>query len=156
MVEGSECVHRAVHRLAQRLDSDIDLVAGAMHADPEIAVASALELSIAEDRAHRTWMDLLEDEKKRPEDERIDFVTIVTPNFLHAPIAWRSCGRASMWCATNRLLTEEEAAELVAAREVWGGVRRTYNYTGYPMVREARARIANGEIGHPPGVCRIP
>ena len=77
----------AVHRLAQRLDGDIELVAGAMHADPEIAVASALELGIAEDRAHRTWMDLLEDEKKRPEDERIDFVTIVTPNFLHAPIA---------------------------------------------------------------------
>ena len=77
----------AVHRLAQRLDGDIELVAGAMHADPEIAVASALELGIAEDRAHRTWMELLEDEKKRPEDERVDFVTIVTPNFLHAPIA---------------------------------------------------------------------
>ena len=139
----------AVHRLAQRLDGDIDLVAGAMHADPEIAVASALELGIAEDRAHRTWMDLLEDEKKRPEDERIDFVTIVTPNFLHAPIALAFVQAGiNVVCDKPLCLTEEEAAELVAAREESGVVFAvTYNYTGYPMVREARARIANGEIG---------
>lgn len=139
----------AVHRLAQRLDGDIDLVAGAMHADPEIAVASALELGIAEDRAHRTWMDLLEDEKKRPEDERIDFVTIVTPNFLHAPIALAFVQAGiNVVCDKPLCLTEEEAAELVAAREASGVVFAvTYNYTGYPMVREARARIANGEIG---------
>ncbi len=139
----------AVHRLAQRLDGDVDLVAGAMHADPDIAVASALELGIAEDRAHRTWMDLLEDEKNRPENERIDFVTIVTPNFLHAPIALAFVQAGiNVVCDKPLCLTEAEARELVSAREASGVVFAvTYNYTGYPMVREARFRIANGEIG---------
>ena len=112
-----------------------------------IAVASALELGIAEDRAHRTWMDLLDDEKKRPEDERIDFVTIVTPNNTPIALAFVQAG-INVVCDKPLCLTEEEAAELVAAREASGVVFAvTYNYTGYPMVREARARIANGEIG---------
>ena len=71
MVGAAKGVHWSGPPFGPAFDGDIDLVAGAMHADPEIAVASALELGIAEDRAHRTWMDLLEDEKKRPEDERL-------------------------------------------------------------------------------------
>eukprot|EP01041_Mallomonas_annulata_P025708 gene25709-biopygen18517 len=69
------------------LDGQFELVAGALSSSPERARASGAELGLAEDRNHGTWQDLLADELRRSPEERIDFVSIVTPNHVHYPVA---------------------------------------------------------------------
>jgi predicted dehydrogenase len=139
----------AVHRKAMALDGQIEFVAGALSSDPERARASGRDLGLAPDRNHGRWEDLLADELKRPREERIDFVSIVTPNHMHFPVA-HAFARAGFHVVCDKPLvhSSEEAAVLVDVVQRSGSVFGvTYNYTGYPMVREARELVAKGAIG---------
>jgi predicted dehydrogenase len=104
---------------------------------------------LADARNHGDWQRLLEDELRRPADERIDFVSIVTPNHMHYPVA-RAFVDAGFHVVCDKPLvhTREQADALVAGVARQGSVFGvTYNYTGYPMVRQAREMVRAGELG---------
>ncbi|WP_093382325.1 Gfo/Idh/MocA family protein [Variovorax sp. OV329] len=139
----------AVHRHAIALDGQAVLVAGALSSTPDKARASGRELLLADARNHGDWQALLVDEMKRPVDERIDFVSIVTPNHVHFPVA-QAFVEAGFHVVCDKPLvhTRDQADALVAAVQKKGTVFGvTYNYTGYPMVRQARAMVQAGELG---------
>ncbi|MGE0496678.1 MAG: Gfo/Idh/MocA family protein [Ramlibacter sp.] len=146
---GRDAFIGAVHRKAIALDGQMELVAGALSSNPDKARASGRDLGLADDRNHGSWEGLLADELKRPAAECIDFVSIVTPNHVHFPVA-RAFAEAGIHVVCDKPLvhTSAQAAELtgvVARSGVVFGV--TYNYTGYPMVREARELVRSGAIG---------
>lgn len=139
----------AVHRKAMALDGQYELVAGALSSTPERARASGRELGLAEDRNHGDWQALLADELKRAPSERIDVVSIVTPNHLHFPVA-KAFVEAGFHVVCDKPLvhTPPQAEELEAAVRARGSVFGvTYNYGGYPMVRQAREMVKRGELG---------
>lgn len=139
----------AVHRKAMALDGQMELVAGALSSDAERARASGRELGLRTERNHGSWQDLLADELKRPAQDRIDFVSIVTPNHVHFPVAL-AFAEAGIHVVCDKPLvhSSEEAQALERAVQRSGCVFGvTYNYTGYPMVREARELVAKGVIG---------
>lgn len=146
---GRDAFIGAVHRKAIALDGQAELVAGALSSSAEKARASGRDLLLADDRNHGDWQSLLDDELKRPQDERIDFVAIVTPNHVHFPVA-RAFVEAGFHVVCDKPLvhTREQADALVAAVARQGTVFAvTYNYTGYPMVREARELARSGRLG---------
>jgi predicted dehydrogenase len=139
----------AVHRHAMALDGRIDLVAGAMSSEPAKAIASGRDLGLRDDRNHGSWQELLDHELSLASGERIDFVSIVTPNHVHYQVA-RSFAEAGFHVVCDKPLvhTSSEADDLVSIARRKGivfGV--TYNYCGYPMVRQARAMVKAGAIG---------
>ncbi|QRN93933.1 Gfo/Idh/MocA family oxidoreductase [Archangium violaceum] len=146
---GRDAFIGSVHRRAMALDGQMELVAGALSSHPDKARASGRDLGLADARNHGRWEDLLADELKRPADERIDFVSIVTPNHVHYPVA-KAFAEAGIHVVCDKPLvhTSAQADELVRTVERTGivfGV--TYNYTGYPMVREARELVKRGALG---------
>lgn len=137
----------AVHRIAARIDDQFELVAGALASDPVRAKASAKELGIADDRAYGSFEEMAKAEAARADG--IEAVSIVTPNHMHSPIA-KAFLEAGIHVICDKPLTTTvaEAEELVALVRKTGMVFVvTHNYTGYPMVRQARAMVANGELG---------
>ncbi|MBK1682842.1 Gfo/Idh/MocA family protein [Rhodoferax fermentans] len=146
---GRDAFIGAVHRKAAALDGQIELVAAALSSNPDKARASGRDLFLAEDRNHGCWQDLLADELKRPPEERIDFVSIVTPNHLHYPVAQAFVDAGfNVVCDKPLVHTPEQAQALVnavARQNTVFGV--TYNYTGYPMVRQMREMVRSGVIG---------
>lgn len=137
----------AVHRIAARLDGRYELMAGALSSDPERAAASAADLGIAPDRAYGRFEEMARAEAARPDG--IDVVAIVTPNHLHhgAARAFLEAG-IDVICDKPMTATVEEAVDLAAAVNSSGRIFvLTHNYTGYPMVREARALTAAGALG---------
>jgi len=137
----------AVHRIAARLDDHFELVAGALASDPLRAKASAKELGIADDRAYGSFETMAKAEAARPDG--IEAVAIVTPNHLHAPAATAFL-KAGIHVICDKPLTTTvaEAEELAALVTETGKVFVvTHNYTGYPMIRQARAMVANGDLG---------
>lgn len=137
----------AVHRIAARLDNDYELVAGALSSDPERAKASAAELGLPDDRAYSSFAELFESEARRP--DRMEAVSIVTPNHMHFPVAEMALRHGFHVICDKPLTTTSADADALArlARETGLVFALTYNYTGYPMVRQARAMVAAGEIG---------
>ena len=136
-----------VHRIAARLDGRWELVSGAFSSDAQRAASSAAELGIAPDRAYASFTEMAAAEAVR--SDRIDAVAIVTPNHLHASVATAFL-RAGIpvICDKPMTATLAEAEELAALRrETAVPFMLTHTYTGYPMVREARAMIARGDIG---------
>lgn len=146
---GRDAFIGSIHRMAIALDGQAELVAGALSSSPEKARASGRDLFLPDGRNHGNWQALLQDELRRPAHERIDFVVIVTPNHLHFPVA-QAFVEAGFHVVCDKPLvhTREQADALVAAvarqRTVFGV---TYNYSGYPMVRQARAMVQAGELG---------
>lgn len=137
----------AVHRIAARIDDQFELVAGALASDPVRAKASAKELGIADDRAYGSFEEMARAEAARADG--IEAVSIVTPNHMHSPVA-KAFLEAGIHVICDKPLTTTlaEAEELVALVRKTGRIFVvTHNYTGYPMVRQARAMIANGELG---------
>jgi len=137
----------AVHRIAARIDDRYELVAGALSSDPERGRKAALDLHIAPDRAYASFAEMAAAEAKRP--DRIDAVSIVTPNHLHfAPAkAFLEAG-IHVICDKPLTTTVDDAlalAQLVHKSGLVFGV--THNYTGYPTIRQAREMIAAGELG---------
>ena len=146
---GRDAFIGAVHRKAIALDAQADLVAGALSASPDKAKASGRDLLLPDDRNHGDWRALLDDELKRPAHERIDFVSIVTPNHMHFPVAEAFVAAGfHVVCDKPLVHTCTQADALVAAVARQGTVFGvTYNYTGYPMVRQAREMVRTGELG---------
>lgn len=147
---GRDAFIGAVHRHAMALDDQWDFVAGALSSTPERSRASGRDLGLADDRNHGTWQALLADELRRPPDERVDAVSIVTPNHLHFPVAMAFVQAGfHVVCDKPLVHTSEQARQLVQAVQQAGTVFGvTYNYSGYPMVREARELVRQGAIGH--------
>jgi predicted dehydrogenase len=146
---GRDAFIGAVHRNAAALDGEIDFVAGALSSTPEKARASGRDLGLRDDRNYGSWEEMLERELARPEEERIDFVSIVTPNHVHFPVA-KAFAEAGFHVVCDKPLvhTVEQARELMAIVERTGVVFAvTYNYTGYPMVKQARHMIREGRLG---------
>lgn len=137
----------AVHRMAARLDDQFTLLAGALSSDPARAAASAAELGIAPDRAYASFEAMAEVEAARTDG--IEAVAIVTPNHLHAApaIAFLKAG-IHVICDKPLTATLAEAQALAdAARASDKLFILTHNYTGHPMIRQARAMVAQGLLG---------
>ncbi len=146
---GRDAFIGAVHRHAMALDGQYTFTAGALSASPEKAQASGRDLGLRDDRNHGSWQALLADELQRPADERIDLVVIVTPNHVHFEVA-RAFVEAGFHVVCDKPLvhTSEQADALVASVAKVGTVFAvTYNYTGYPMVRQMREMVRAGVIG---------
>ena len=137
----------AVHRIAARMDDRFDLVAGALSSDPDRANASAAELGIAPDRSYADFIEMARAEAAR--DDGIEAVSIVTPNHLHAPAAKAFLNAGiHVICDKPMTTTVSEAEDLVELVKKSGKLFvLTHNYTGYPMVRQARAMVRDGLLG---------
>ncbi len=136
-----------VHRIAARLDGQYELVAGALSSEPERARASARDLGIAPDRAYDSFEVMAQTESTRA--DRIDVVAIVAPNHVHHAAA-RAFLDAGFHVICDKPLTRTmaEAEDLAAVVQRSGKLFvLTHNYTGYPMVRQAREMVAAGELG---------
>lgn len=135
----------AVHRIAARLDDQYELVAGAFSSDPERSAASAADLGV--ERSYGSFAEMAQREARRKDG--IEAVAIVTPNHMHAPAAMEFLRRGiHVICDKPLTATLPEAKKLAKAAEKSGVVfALTHNYTGYPMVRQAREMIAAGELG---------
>lgn len=144
---GRDAFIGAVHRIAARLDDRWELVAGALASDPDRARASAADLRLAPDRGYDSFAAMAQAEAAR--DDGIDAVAIVTPNNIHHPAA-RAFLEAGIHVICDKPLTATLAeAEDLAARAAERGLifGVTYNYTGYPLVRQAREMVAGGLLG---------
>ena len=137
----------AVHRIAARLDDRFELVAAALSSDPARARAAALDLHIVPERAYGSFTEMAAAEAARK--DRIDAVAIVTPNHLHYAPA-----KAFLEAGIHVICDKPLTTTLEDAQELERTVRRTgllfavtHNYTGYPLVRQAREMIAGGELG---------
>jgi len=139
----------AVHRMACALDQQAVLVAGALSSSPERALASARDLNLPHGRSYPSWLAMLEAERARSPADRLDFVSIVTPNDSHFPIAHAFVSAGFNVVMDKPMVhTSAQAAELAAAVARAGVVLAiTYNYTGYPLVKEAARLVRSGALG---------
>ncbi|GAA5483416.1 Gfo/Idh/MocA family protein [Haloferula sargassicola] len=139
----------AVHRIAAAMDGQIELVCGAFSSDPQRSKDSGADLFLPPQRCYATYQEMMEKEAALPADERMEFVSIVTPNHVHFPAAKAALeGGFHVMCdkpATLDLAEAKELAKIVAETGLLYGL--THNYTGYPMVKQARDMIAGGELG---------
>ena len=138
----------AVHRMAAELDGTMELVAGAFSSSAEKSRQAGEELYLDQDRVYPSWQEMLEAEAARTED-RIDFVAIVTPNFLHHPVAKGALEAGfHVVCDKPMTMTVEESEDLCRTVSETGLVfALTHNYTGYPMVKQAREFVQTGQLG---------
>lgn len=139
----------AVHRMAAALDGRIELVAGVFSADPEKSRLSGADLFLDPQRVYGSYQEMARQEAALPPDQRIDFVSIVVRNDLHFAVA-----KVFLEAGINVICEKPLAFSLAEAREMERAVTAsgkvfalTHNYTGYPMVKEARAMVAAGELG---------
>lgn len=138
-----------VHRRAACLDGDVELVAGAFSASPSKSRRKGRELGLSRARTYDSYLDMVERERALPEDQRIDFVSVVTPNHLHCPVATAFLEAGfHVVCDKPMTLDVPEARRL---KQVVTRSRRvfalTHNYTGYPMVKLARDLVRQGDLG---------
>ena len=138
-----------VHRRAACLDGDVEFVAGAFSASPSKSRRKGRELGVSRARTYDSYLDMVERERALPEDQRIDFVSVVTPNHLHCPVATAFLEAGfHVVCDKPMTLDVPEARRL---KQVVTRSRRvfalTYNYTGYPMVKLARDLVRQGDLG---------
>jgi predicted dehydrogenase len=138
-----------VHRMAAALDNRIELVCGALSSDPAKAKESGRDWFIPDDRNYGSWAEMFEKERRLPADRRMDFVAVVTPNNMHFPVCKAAIEAGfHVVCDKPMTVTLAEAKELEALVAKSGIVFcLTHNYTGYPMVKEARALVRGGALG---------
>ncbi|MGN6298104.1 MAG: Gfo/Idh/MocA family protein [Ginsengibacter sp.] len=146
---GKDAFIGAIHRLAANMDGWIELSCGALSINPEIAKESGKELFLPEDRIYLSFEEMIEKESKMPEDKRIDFITIVTPNFAHyAPAAMALDNGFNVIVEKPMTFTLQEAKDLKKKLEQSGKILcLTHTYSGYPMVKQAKAMVAEGAFG---------
>jgi predicted dehydrogenase len=146
---GRDAFIGAVHRMAARLDDRIKLVAGAFSSDAAKSRASGEDLGLDPARVYPDFQTMVAGEAKLPIEQRIDFVSIVTPNHMHfSPAkAFLEAG-FNVVCDKPMTFNLDEAKQLRDIVRTTGKVfALTHNYTGYPMVKEARELVRNGELG---------
>ncbi len=145
----------AVHRMAATLDGLAELACGAFSSNPQRSLASARELGVPPHRAYPNYRQMFEREATLPDGDRMDFVTIVTPNHLHYEVA-RAAMEAGFDVVCEKPLTTtlEEALELQKLAERTGRLFAvTFNYSGYPLVKQARHLVRSGALGEIRKVC---
>lgn len=139
----------AVHRMAAGIDGEIDLVCGAFSSDIDRALRSGRSLHLPPERVYADYAEMMTAEAALPIDERMQFVAVVTPNHLHFPVADAALAAGfhvlSDKPATLNLAEALTLRERIESTGLLYGL--THTYTGYPLVKEARARIAAGELG---------
>jgi predicted dehydrogenase len=139
----------AVHRIAAALDQQIELVCGAFSSDPGKSKASGADLFLPPSRCYGSFQEMIAAEKRLPAGERMDFIAIVTPNHMHFPPAKLALENGfhvlSDKPATFNLAEAKKLAALVKQTGLLYGL--THNYTGYPLVKQARHMVATGALG---------
>jgi len=146
---GSDAFIGAIHRLAAFMDNQIELVCGCFSVNPEISVSSGKSYFLPDNRVYQTYKEMFENEVKLPEGERMDFVTIVTPNFAHFEPAMMALEKGFNVVIDKPItFTLDEAKKLKAKIEETGlTLALTHTYSGYPAVKEARERVRRGDFG---------
>jgi predicted dehydrogenase len=146
---GKDAFIGAVHRLAFNMDGQVELVAGALSINPEVALDSGRSLYLDEERIYTDYKVMLEKEAAMPADKRIDFVSIVTPNFVHFEPAIQALDKGFHVVIEKPItFTLEQAKELKAKVEATGlTLLLCHTYTGYPMVKQAKQLLKSGALG---------
>lgn len=146
---GNDAFIGAVHRIAAFMDGKIELVCGAFSIDPQISKQSGEDLFVSPERVYLNYEEMIEKESLLPEGERMDFVTIVTPNFLHfAPAKLALEKGFDVVVEKPMTVSVEEAKELQETVERTGRTLcLTHTYSGYPMVKQAKAMVKEGHFG---------
>jgi len=146
---GKDAFIGSVHRIAAYMDGLVELVCGSFSIDPQISKESGEALFVAPDRVYKDYKEMIEKESQLPEDVRMDFLTIVTPNFIHfAPAKMALEHGFNVVIEKPMTFSTEEAIELQELVERTGlTLALTHTYSGYPMVKQAKAMVANGELG---------
>jgi predicted dehydrogenase len=139
----------AVHRIAAAIDQQVELVCGAFSSDPQKSKDSGADLFLPADRCYGSYEEMIKAEAALPADQRMDFIAIVTPNHMHFPPAKMALEHGfhvlSDKPATFDLAEAKELAEIVKKTGLLYGL--THNYTGYPLVKQAREMVATGKLG---------
>ena len=146
---GRDAFIGAIHRIAINMDGQVDIVAGALSVNPEIAIASGHDIFLHEERIYTDYKTMLEKEAAMPKDKRIDFVSIVTPNFVHFDPAMMALEKGFHVAIEKPMtFTLDEAKKLKAKVEQTGlTLLLTHTYTGYPMVKQAKQMVKSGMFG---------
>ena len=146
---GKDAFIGAIHRIAANMDGLIELSCGALSINPEIAVDSGRSLFLSEDRIYLNFEEMIQKESQLPADKRIDFVTIVTPNFAHFAPAMMALDHGF-----NVVIEKPIAFSLDEAKQLKQKVEETglllcltHTYSGYPMVKQAKAMVNDGVLG---------
>jgi predicted dehydrogenase len=139
----------AVHRTAAAIAGNLDLVAGAFSSDPARARRSGEVIGVAPARAYGSFQEMMERERALPADVRIEAVSIVTPNHVHAPAAIAAFEAGFPVICDKPIAESLESALAIrdAAKRTGKLIGITHTYTGYPMVKQARALVAGGQVG---------
>lgn len=146
---GTDAFIGAIHRYAFNMDAQVEIVAGALSINPEIAVASGHQLFLDKERIYTDYKVMLEKEAAMPKEKRIDFVSIVTPNFVHFAPAIMALEKGFNVAIEKPItFSLDEAKKLKAKLQETGlTLLLTHTYTGYPMVKQARQMVKNGTLG---------
>ncbi len=146
---GRDAFIGAVHRIAAQMDGQIELVCGAFSSTAQKSKLSGKDLYLPAERVYGTYRDMIRKEGKLPEGKRMDFVSIVTPNNMHYPVAMAALdGGFHVACDKPMTVNLDEAQNLERKIKATGKLFcLTHNYTGYPMVKEARELVAKGKLG---------
>ncbi len=146
---GKDAFIGAIHRIAANMDGQVELVCGALSINKDIAVDSGRSLFLPENRIYTNYEEMLEKESALPADERMDFVTIVTPNFAHFAPAMMALDKGFHIVVEKPITVSlEEAKKLKQKLDETGLLLcLTHTYTGYPMVKQARELIKDGALG---------
>ena len=146
---GTDAFIGAIHRHAALMDNQIELVCGCFSVDPEISKESGKLYYLPEDRVYGTYQEMFEKEARLPEGERMDFVSIVTPNFVHFDPAMMALDNGFHVVLDKPItFTLEQAVQLKAKIEETGlTFALTHTYSGYPAVKHARKMVADGAFG---------
>ncbi|WP_133641140.1 Gfo/Idh/MocA family protein [Sphingobacterium paludis] len=138
-----------VHRMAAALDEQIEFCCGALSADPVRAVESGQLLGLASDRIYQGYQEMITKESERPADQRIHFISIVTPNFAHFEPAMMALDHGFHVVLEKPISFSLEEAQLLQekVRETGLFICLTHTYSGYPMVKQARQLVAEGKLG---------
>ncbi len=147
---GTDAFIGAIHRLAAFMDNQIELVCGCFSINPEISRMSGELYFLPKDRIYNTYEEMFEKESQRPDEDKMDFVTIVTPNFVHFAPAIMALEKGFHVVVDKPItLTLDEAVKLKSKVEETGlTLALTHTYSGYPAVKEARERIRRGDFGN--------
>lgn len=146
---GNDAFIGAVHRLAAFMDGQIELVCGCFSVNPEISLESGRSYYVPDNRIYATYQEMFEKESKLPEGERMDFVTIVTPNFVHFDPAIMALENGFHVVIDKPITFTLEEAKLLKAKVEETGLllALTHTYSGYPAVKHARKLVADGALG---------
>ena len=146
---GTDAFIGAVHRLAAFMDGQIELVCGCFSVNPEISISSGKSYYLPDNRVYKTYEEMFENEVKLPEGDRMDFVTIVTPNFAHFGPAMMALENGFHVVIDKPItFTLDEALQLQAKLQETGLLLAlTHTYSGYPAVKQAKQMVAEGQLG---------